>query len=292
MHPRLARLVALLALGAQTVLAEAPSKHFLWAVRHADGPATYLVGSIHVLTPDYYPLPDAFEKAFGTSKVLIEEVDLDELTNPSIAMPLLSKALLTDGRTLDQIVSADTYQQVTARARKAGLPMMALQRMKPWMAALTLIAPALRDAGFNPELGVDRHFFDKAKKAGLERRGLETMAYQLDRFDRMPLKMQEEMLKAILADVDSQLGNVKAIADAWAKGDTTTIEAELLGAFVESRELYELLLVERNRSWVAPVEACLLQKTPCFVVVGAAHLVGPHSLVALLKQKGYQVEQQ
>ncbi|MBA3269293.1 MAG: TraB/GumN family protein, partial [Acidobacteria bacterium] len=41
-----------------------------------------------------------------------------------------------------------------------------------------------------------------------------------------------------------------------------------------------------------PVEVCLKQKTSCFVVVGAAHLVGPDSLVAMLRKKGYTVEQQ
>jgi len=30
----------------------------------------------------------------------------------------------------------------------------------------------------------------------------------------------------------------------------------------------------------------------CFVVVGAAHLVGPDSVVALLQQRGYSVVQQ
>ena len=65
-----------------------------------------------------------------------------------------------------------------------------------------------------------------------------------------------------------------------------------LGALVESPELYERLLVERNRNWVEPVEACIKEKTACFVVVGAAHLVGPDSLVALLRKKGHNVEQQ
>jgi uncharacterized protein YbaP (TraB family) len=40
------------------------------------------------------------------------------------------------------------------------------------------------------------------------------------------------------------------------------------------------------------VEKCVQEKSACFVVVGAAHLVGPHSLVAMLTQKGYLVEQQ
>jgi uncharacterized protein YbaP (TraB family) len=31
---------------------------------------------------------------------------------------------------------------------------------------------------------------------------------------------------------------------------------------------------------------------PCFVVVGAAHMVGPDGLLNLLKVKGYKIDQQ
>jgi uncharacterized protein len=272
--------------------AQTTSKRFMWAVTRSGGPPTYLVGSLHVLTPEYYPLDPAFEKAFSASKVLMEEVDLDELTNPMSAMALIGKAMLTDGRTLDQLISKELYKDVAARAEKAGIPEVAIQRMKPWMAAVSLTAPALKQAGFNTELGVDKHFFDKAKAAGLERRALETVAYQFDRLDQMSSALQEAMLKSVIADLDTEISNVKTIAQAWARGETATLERLLLGAILESPELYERLLVERNKNWVAPVEKCVQEKSACFVVVGAAHLVGPHSLVAMLKQKGYSVEQQ
>ena len=287
-----------LSLGLVCAVAAAPAgaqstqKHFLWAVRVPDGPPTYLMGSLHVLTPDYYPLNARIEQAFAESKVLIEEVDMDELTNPSAIMPLMAKAVYTDGRTLDQVISPELYKTVLARAEKAGIPGVAVQRMKPWMAAVSLTAPALKAAGFDANLGVDKYFFDKAKSSGLERRALETVAYQFDRLDQMPLAMQEAMLRSVFADIDTQLGNVKTIADAWARGDTTGLEKDLLGAFRESPELFDRLLAERNRNWVAPVEACLKARTACFVVVGAAHLVGPDSLVQLLQKKGYTVEQQ
>jgi uncharacterized protein YbaP (TraB family) len=244
------------------------------------------------LTPEYYPLPAALDRAFSSSKVLVEEVDLDELTNPVTAFALLGKAMLTDGKTLDQVISPALYKQVVARAEKVGIPAVAIQQMKPWMAAVSLTAPALKEAGFNPELGVDKHFYDRAKQAGLERRALETAAYQFDRLDQMSPPLQEEMLKSVLADLDTEIANVKTIAQAWSRGELATIERLLLGALQETPELYDRLLVERNKNWVAPVEQCLQQKTGCFVVVGAAHLVGPHSVVALLKQKGYSVEQQ
>ena len=272
--------------------AQTPKKSFLWEIRNAGAPPVYLMGSLHALTPDYYPLGANVERAFADAKVLIEEVDIDELTNPTAAMALVGKAMLTDGRTLDQLIAADLCKTVMQRAESIGLPAMAIQRMKPWMAAVSLTAPALKTAGFNSGLGVDQYFFNKARTSKMERRALETVAYQFDRLDQMPPAVQEAMLRSVIADLDTQIANVKVIADAWAIGDTSAIEKLLLGALVESPDLYQRLLVERNRNWVQPVETCLKEKTACFVVVGAAHLVGPDSLVALLRKKGHSVEQQ
>ena len=272
--------------------AQAGKKNFLWKVEDGNGAMAYLLGSMHVLTPEFYPLRPAIEQAFVASKTLVEEVDLDEMSDPVQMMGALAKAMLTDGRTLDQLVAPATFAEVKRRAEKAGLPLLAMQRMKPWLAAITLMAPTLQAAGFRAELGVDRHFFDRAKTAGLKTQALETLAYQLDRFDQLAPKLQEDMLKATLEDLDTQVANVGALAKAWAAGDAKGIEVLLLGAFLESPELYDRLLVERNRNWIATVESCLQQKSACFVVVGAAHLVGPHGVPTLLEKKGYKVTQQ
>ena len=106
-------------------------KHFLWKVEDARAPSAYLLGSLHVLTSDAYPLPAPIDKAFAESKTLVEEVDLDEMSDPTQMMAALSKAMLTDGKTLDQLISPEVYAEVKKRAESHGLPMMALQRMKP-----------------------------------------------------------------------------------------------------------------------------------------------------------------
>jgi uncharacterized protein len=271
--------------------AQAPAKTFLWTVTAPAAPPSYLLGSVHVLTPEYYPLSPRIEQAFSGSKVLIEEADLDEITNPATVMGLLSKALLTGGQTLDQVIAADLHGKVMERVDKVGLPRVAIQRMKPWLVAMTLTQPALEAAGFKAEYGVDKHFFDRAKKNGMSRRALETVAFQFQRLDELTASQQEALLRSAIDDLDIQTANVKSLADAWSRGDTKTIEELLLTSMTESPELYQRLLVERNASWVAPVEDCFKQQTSCFVVVGAAHLVGPDSLVAMLQKKGYKVEQ-
>jgi uncharacterized protein len=272
--------------------AQTGKKHFLWKVEGPKGGVVYLLGSMHVLTPEFYPLAPEIEKAFAASTTLVEEVDIDEMSDPVQMMSALAKAMLTDGRTLEQLIAPATFAEVKRRAEKAGLPMIALQRMKPWLAAITLMAPTLQAAGFRPELGIDQHFFDRAKKGGMKRQALETLSYQLDRFDQMPMKVQEELLKTTLADLDVQSGNIATLAKAWAAGDTKGLEVLMLGAFLESPEIYERLLVERNRNWIPTVDTCLEQNANCFIVVGAAHLVGPHGIPTLLQKKGYKVSQQ
>lgn len=272
--------------------AQAPSRNFLWSVTAADAPPTYLMGSLHLLTAEYYPLSSQIEKAFTASKVLITEADVDEVTNPATVMSLMGKALLPDGKTLDQVISAELHADVMKRVDEAGLPRVAVQRLKPWMVALALTAPVMQAAGFKSEHGVDRHFFDRAKQSGVERRALETVAFQFDRMDQMSQAEQESLLRSTIDDLDTQTSNVKRMADAWVRGDTATLEKLLLSSMKSSPDLYQRMLVDRNATWVSSVERCVKEKTPCFVVVGAAHLVGPDSLVAMLQKKGYQVEQQ
>ncbi len=275
-----------------TLAAQDAKKHFLWKVEGAGTSVAYLLGSLHVLTPEFYPLSPVINQAFAASKTLVEEVDFDEMNDPAQLMNALGRAMLTDGRTLEQLVAPATFAEVTKRAEKTGLPMMALQRMKPWLVAVTLMGPTLQAAGFKADLGVDKHFFDRAKAAGLKRQSLETLAYQIDRFDQLSPKLQEEMLASSMKELDTQVGNVKEMAQQWASGDVAALEKSLLVSFAESRELYDRLLVERNRNWVPHVEGCLQQNSGCFIVVGAAHLVGPDGLPALLAKKGYKVTQQ
>ena len=270
---------------------EAP-KHFMWKVTSPSGGEAYLLGSVHVLTKSFYPLSPAIDQAFAWSRTLVEEVDLDEMNNPATMMGLMGKATLPQGQTLDQLVSAETFTAVRARAEAHGIPLLFLQRMKPWMAAVTLMTAELSKAGFDGDFGIDKHFFDRAKAAAMPRRALETVAYQFDRLDGLAGPMQEESLKAMLADIDTQASNVEAMAVAWRKGDTATVEKLLHDGFSDSPEVAERLLFERNRNWVAPVETCLSDGARCFVVVGAAHLVGPKSLVQLLRDRKHTVVQQ
>ena len=53
---------------------------------------------------------------------------------------------------------------------------------------------------------------------------------------------------------------------------------------------YEKLLVQRNKNWVPQIENFLTEEKNLLVIVGAAHLPGENGLLALLSEKGYELE--
>ena len=272
--------------------ASVPGTHFVWKVARDEKTIAWLVGSVHVLTQEAYPLPAVFERAFAESRTLVEEVDLGAASDPGAVLPLAAKAMFTDGRTLSSLLDRETAALVEKQAAGAGLPMLVVDRMKPWLAAMTLAVPALQRAGYDPAFGLDRHFYERAKAATRPVRGLETAASQLSALDGLPMVVQIDMLKAVLSDIDTQVNAVADLVRAWRGGDVRALERLLLDEFRESPEVYQRLLVERNRAWVPQIAGCASEAAPCLVVVGGAHLVGPDSVVAMLQQLGFSVEQQ
>lgn len=285
-------LVVLPAVVAPAAAQPAPDRHFAWTVEKEGRVVAWLIGAVHVLPKDVYPLPAVFQRAFAETGVLIEEVDLDVANDVSAMMPAASKAVLAPDTSLSRLLDRETHALVTAKAEAAGIPMALLEHLKPWVVAMTLSVPALQKSGFDPALGLDRHFFDRAKADKRQVRGLETVAYQLERLDGLALAVQVEMLRAVLSDVDTQVAAVADIVKAWSRGDITALEKVLLQEFRESPEVYQRLLVERNQAWAPKIAGCTAEPRPCLVVVGGAHLVGSDSVVALLRKAGFSVEQQ
>ena len=270
----------------------ASGRHFVWRVAKDGRAVAWLVGSVHVLKSDAYPLPPVFTKAFDETGTVVEEVDLGAAADPAAMLPTAAKAVLSAGQTLGGLLDRETYALVQGKAAAAGVPMLVLDRMPPWLVAMTLAVPALRRSGFDPALGLDQHFYERAKAAKRPVRGLETVADQLDRLGGLPMPVQIDMLRAVLSDVDTQVSAVTDLVAAWKTGDVAALERLLLKEFRESPEVYQRLLVERNQAWAPKIAACAAEPAPCLVVVGGAHLVGPDSVVALLRQSGFSVDQQ
>jgi uncharacterized protein YbaP (TraB family) len=291
-----AAILAALALSATALSGQAPEsasnadRGLIWRFER-EGRTGWLVGSLHMMTPDFYPLPASLTKAFESSDTLVEEIDMAEANSPAFLATVLSKAMYPAGTTLSTQLSKETLDSLNASLARSGLAITPFQQMKPWMVALMLQALALQRLGFDPNLGLDRHFSVAAEKAGKPLVPLETGAEQIGFLDGLSARTQDLMLRESIQATETELAEVRALAAAWRAGDSATIERIAVSTVADAPEVYKVLLSDRNHRWIPKIEGCV-EKRRCFIVVGAAHLVGPDGLVVLLRKRGYTLQQQ
>jgi uncharacterized protein YbaP (TraB family) len=271
----------------------AAGRSFLWKAtgKGSPGGVVYLAGSVHMLSHDYYPLNPAVETGFRDSDLLVEEVDLNEMLAPASQLQTLMRGMLPAGQSLDKLLSPATLALVNKFTAGLGDASEPLKRFKPWMLAIAVEGLELQKNGFDPNLGLDKHFFDLAQAQGKTVQGLETVEYQISRFDEMSMEQQDRFLGDTLKELDTEKASVTKLADAWRSGDAPAVERIVLADLKSDAAMYQRLLVERNRNWLPALEALFSRRGHAFVVVGAAHLVGPDGLLQMLKAKGYAVEQ-
>jgi hypothetical protein len=280
-------LVPILLVGAALADGHAAGRNFLWKATGRQG-VVYLVGSIHALPPDSYPLNGAFDAAFKDADLLVEEIDLGDSQGQMLA---LTRGMLPAGQSFDRLVSPATLALMNKFTANLGITAEPLKLFKPWMVAVALEGLMLAQAGFDPELGIDKHFYDRAQQEGKTVQGLETADYQISRFDEMTPEQQDRMLAEMLKELETEKASFGKLADAWKSGDAATVERIVLTDLKQDPLMYQRLVVERNHNWLPKIEALFTRRGHAFVVVGAAHLVGADGLIATLKAKGYSIEQ-
>jgi uncharacterized protein YbaP (TraB family) len=284
-------LAGLLCLAAANPAGAAGAPNFLWQVQ-AKGKTVFLLGSIHVLKKDIYPLSKTIEDAFAKSDVLAVEANVNALSGIDAERIMLS-AVYTDENNLVQHVSPATLALVKKEAAGLGLPPVVVVQQKPWFLGMTLQSLALLQAGYDPEYGIDKHFLTKAtgKKKILELEGIDE---QIDLLAGLNDQEQELFLLYTINDLKQAVKEADQVVEAWRAGAVKRLETIIdQNALPDQRfkPIYEKLVIKRNKKMAALIENYLKSNDTCFVVLGAAHLIGKEGIVQLLKDKGYQVEQ-
>jgi uncharacterized protein YbaP (TraB family) len=262
----------------------------LWRVR-SDTTTMYLLGSVHLMKSDAYPLPVVIETAFQASSRAVFEVDLGAEGTAEAALGALAAGMLPEGRTLRETVSGDTWRLVEQHAESSGLDAGSLQRMRPWMVATTLALTELQRAGYSPLDGVDRHFYRRAVEAGTPVEGLETVEFQLQLMADLTPEQDEAFLRQTVSELETVIPMVDEIVALWRAGRAGEVAALLAEGYRDHPQLFERLVSDRNAGWMPRLEELLEGPGPVFVVVGALHLVGDGGVIERLRSEGYSVEQ-
>lgn len=271
---------------------EDSSNSSLWRITKNGELEGYLVGSIHLMKSNAYPLDPVFNKAFTRSNLTVFELNFDQLRSQVLTLQR-QLGMSEDGKPLQETLPTETYNKLQSVANRIGLPLAGLQAMEPWLAAQVVTGKLIQESEYDPNSGIDRHFFEKAKEADQTRIALETPKEQLKIFDELSKETQVKFLHHSLAQSERMIQQLDQIVATWEQGEITRLKQIVLNPMQNNfPEVYQTVIVERNQQWMVEIQQILEEqgKRP-LIVVGAAHLPGNQGLIQQLRDQEYTIKQ-
>lgn len=256
----------------------------IWVVKDADT-TIYLFGTVHALDGKGDWFNDEVKTAFDASDELVMEIITPE--DPAAVAPLLQKyAIDTSGKTLTSKLSPKHQTMLAAKLKTIGMPPAALDKFRPFFAAMTLTVLDMQVLGINPESGVEKVLTKAAKDRKIGIGEVETMEAQMAMLGALEEKEQVRLLEKTLEESAEAKETLNKLIASWGKGDADAVAALLNETNSDSPALYKLLISDRNKAWADWIDRRLDQPGKVFMAVGAGHLAGPDSVQRYLKDKG------
>lgn len=257
----------------------------LWKISGNDlEKPSYLFGTIHLICPDDFFIPENLPASMEQCEKLVLEVDMSD---PTLMQKMQTGMVNPQMKNIKGDLSEEDIKLVNdalVQAMGVGIDQMGI--MKPWalstMIAVTMGLECKQPAQYEMEL------LKMAKEKELPIMGLETVEEQFAIFDNIPYERQLELLTDGIKNIEEDKELFVKIVDHYKAQDVFGLYKLMLEQ-EEMADFGEFLLDGRNKNWI-PVMAESMKEKTCFFAVGAGHLGGDNGVINLLKAKGYKVE--
>ncbi len=262
----------------------------VWKV--TSGPNTlYLAGSVHALRPSDYPLPAAYDRAFQASSELAFETDL--LKAGANGSMLAKVAFLPKGSTLRDHLDPRVYAyilKVIANVHGSTAPEKKLEPLRPWAVAWMLQSPDGID-GVSTGEGVEAYLLRRAAQSHKQTTGLVPLDEHIAVFGGMNDADSQAFLLLSFIQLSQSGKEYQRTVSEWKRGDIEGIDRAFQQDYRDVPALRRRIITDRNRRWLPEIVQWLQSGKTYMVVAGTAHMAGDDGLPALLRAKGFQVEQ-
>ncbi len=274
-------LILLLALTTTSCRPQTPTQDHLHVVEKGSS-TFYILGSMHL--GKGMVLSDTVKGVIGSVDEIIFEIDMKEMTDQQAAAKLLPLMMLPEGKSLEDIYSPEKVVALKQKYKKAGVMWMLVQNQKPLFGAMTAIGIAGMKQGLQADKGTEYLVYEYSEKFKKPTSGLETMEYQIALFDSIDYETQYKITVSTLDQLDSLKGDLSELLAAFQSGDAGELEKFLKSDLGAGDEIFNrVFLVNRNKAWAEKLNKFAASGKKYLVVVGAAHLVGPGSLLEFLE---------
>jgi uncharacterized protein YbaP (TraB family) len=273
---------------ASGVSAAPAAKPALWSVSDADT-TVYLFGTIHLLPKDYAWQTQQFNAAVTGSQQLVIETIVDEADPREMMGAMATLAFSPNLPPIATRVPAAKRAELEAAIAKSGTPRDQFDRMETWAAAFMLLGNQFKSMGLKMGAGVETTLRNAFKAQGKSVGQLESNHEQLSFFDALPESAQLSLLEGAISEPKDMGKQFEGMLGSWARGDVDAIAATFNRDLADSPALRDALLKRRNANWTRWVSRRMASPGSVMVAVGAGHLAGHDSLIAMLKRDGFRV---
>lgn len=245
---------------------------------------SYLFGTIHILCPEDFEISSNLKNKLEASQQLVLEVA--DAENPANLMVVL-QAMTMKGKKLKDLYTAEEYAELKQFFTDSiGLDISMIESFSP-MFATTALLPAMM--GCIETKSYEAELTALARQQNKEVKEVETLAQQLSMFDTIPYHIQAQELLRTTREWTKEKTTFAALVDIY-KGQKYSLSQAFMHANMGSMTEYkDVLLDNRNRAWIAKINAFAAEK-PTLFAFGAGHLGGEKGLIELLRKEGYTVK--
>ena len=256
----------------------------LWRISKQGRPASHLFGTIHLPDEDVARLPEPVAMVLARSRSFVMEAILDGPDMDTWTRQILE----TNSHSLRDQLGRALYERSARLLTTYGIPLEAIDLMKPWTVYLTLSTPPTTGG-----LPLDLALAHRAESDGKKVFGLETVSEQIDSIASLPQDDQIALVKDAVCHYDTVQDDIRRMKQLYLERDLAgLVSAANRYDLMESPRYQRLigkLLSERNERLYQRMISHL-ESGEAFIAVGALHLPGEHGVLGLLEHAGYAVE--
>ena len=217
------------------------------------------------------------------------EADMASIQSPEFSQKMMQMMLYPPGKSLNSELSPEVWQSLASYSEQTQFPIQQFLGFDPAFVSLVMTVMTAQKKGINQ--GVDAHYFNQAKVDRKPTGELESTDDVLGYMETLTGHDGDKIIKATLRDLRRFDEMMETTVAAWKKGDLDTLYRDLGKPMkAEAPEMYQTLMVQRNRDWMPVIQSLFDDEYVELVLVGSLHLAGEQSLLKLLTQKGYTVE--
>jgi uncharacterized protein YbaP (TraB family) len=266
-----------------TTSAQKPTeKTLLWQVSGKGiAKPSYLFGTMHLMCSADLKVPQIVKEKFDSAAELYMEIDMDD---PNMMKEMMEGMQMKDAVTLEKLMGNKFDSANAIFKTSTGMPLTLLNTAKP-MLILSMIYPSFLSC---TPASWESVFQSMAKEKAIEIKGLEQLQDQINIFEKIPYKVQSDMLVKTLLNIDSAKLQFRRMLNVYKEKDVNQLH-QLTTKEEDFGEYQDILLSNRNHNWI-PIIGEEAKKRPTFFAFGAGHLGGENGVINLLRKAGFTVK--